>query len=510
MDTNSQGTFPDFTAERAELQTLLASGIFQRAPSLAQFLGYVCEKLFAGEAGQIKEYNIAVEALGRPADFDQKRDSIVRVEAHRLRKRLKEYYEGAGAAHTVHIVLPPGQYVPVFLQPSHRAAVPAPAPPLPPVSAPTIPRHPAARRLPFALYAAGAAAGLLILAAAFLAARRSPSSLAAGPTLSTVAPPALPADTLRIACGLLTGEYNDRYGQTWLSDRYFESGEAKADPGHLVLGTADQRLYQTRREGIFTYNIPLDPGVYELRLHFAETEYGERNIGGGGESSRIFNVAANGHTLLNMFDVVSDAGANRADIRVFRDISPAADGKLHLAFTGQVRFPFVNAIEITPGLSGRLKPIRIVAQERQYADRLGRVWEADRYFTGGQQILRLGPILGADDPEIFAGERFGNFVYTIPLAAGHYDVALRFSERWFGPNKPEHGGAGSRLFDIYCNGAALVRNFDVFREAGGSDRALVRTFHALQPNAQGKLILALVPSANYASIDAIEVTSTGP
>ena len=37
-----------------------------------------------------------MEALGRPADFDQKRDSIVRVEAHRLRKRLREYYEADG------------------------------------------------------------------------------------------------------------------------------------------------------------------------------------------------------------------------------------------------------------------------------------------------------------------------------------------------------------------------------------------------------------------------------
>ena len=56
-----------------------------------------------------------MEALGRPADFDQKRDSIVRVEAHRLRKRLREYYEADGADHAIRIDIPPGQYAPRFL-----------------------------------------------------------------------------------------------------------------------------------------------------------------------------------------------------------------------------------------------------------------------------------------------------------------------------------------------------------------------------------------------------------
>jgi hypothetical protein len=67
----------DFRQERHELDSILASGILNRAPNLAQVLTYVCTKYFEGAAEQIKEYNIAVEALGRPADFDQKRDSIV-------------------------------------------------------------------------------------------------------------------------------------------------------------------------------------------------------------------------------------------------------------------------------------------------------------------------------------------------------------------------------------------------------------------------------------------------
>ena len=66
---------------------------------------------------------------------------------------------------------------------------------------------------------------------------------------------------------------------------------------------------------------------------------------------------------------------------------------------------------------------------------------------------------------------------------------------------------GRFIFDVYCNGAALLRNFDIFKEAGAENRALKKTFHGLQPNAQGKLMLSFVPIRNYASVRAIEVMS---
>ncbi len=105
-----------FEAERAELRAVLSSEAFQRAPTLAQLLDYVSEQYFRGKAQSIKEYNIAVEALGRPPDFDPKKDSIVRVEAYRLRKRLREYYDNEGRSHPIRIELPSGAYVPVFVR----------------------------------------------------------------------------------------------------------------------------------------------------------------------------------------------------------------------------------------------------------------------------------------------------------------------------------------------------------------------------------------------------------
>jgi len=100
--------------ERSELQAVLRSQLFVRSPTLAHLLSYLCEKKFAGESEQIKEYSIALDVFGRHDSFDQDTDSIVRVQANRLRKRLAEYYGGEGARDSLRIAIPIGQYVPTF------------------------------------------------------------------------------------------------------------------------------------------------------------------------------------------------------------------------------------------------------------------------------------------------------------------------------------------------------------------------------------------------------------
>ena len=104
----------ELEAQRAELQALLQSKHFSRAPKLASLLSYLCEKVFADEAHQIKEYSIGLEVFHRGASFDQDSDSIVRVEANRLRRRLAEYYAEEGSSHPLQITIPVGQYVPRF------------------------------------------------------------------------------------------------------------------------------------------------------------------------------------------------------------------------------------------------------------------------------------------------------------------------------------------------------------------------------------------------------------
>ena len=498
----SMGPYGEFEHERLELEALLQSGIFHRAPNLALLLSYVCTRYFERATDQIKEYNIAVEALGRAPEFEPKTDAIVRVEAHRLRKRLKEFYQADGAGHTVHIEIPPGQYAPRFVtlekppeEPAARREVPSPEKEAPVVVRPVRSKH-ALRRW-------------IALAAVLLLTVMTPNvRLSGGRTRMSFPEPmaVAPGTTIRIACGLESGVYIDQFSNVWSKDSYFQGGTAVHDTPRFVRGTRDQSLYSRRREGAFRYDIPLKPGVYELRLHFAETVYGPDNPGGGGESSRVFSIAANGRQLLSWFDVVADSEAGTVDIRVFKDISPAADGQLHLQFSPMSNMPILNGIELTPGMPGRMRPIRMVAQGHGYTDKQGRYWEPDRYASGGQLVARNEAVSGTPDPELYRGERFGNVSYVVPVAEGRYRVTLYFAETWFGPGKAGRGpGIGDRVFDILANGVAVRRDFDIFKEAGGSNRATTLDIPDVAPNHQGKIVISLSPARNYACINAVEV-----
>ncbi len=163
MQAGQQKPSPESVAtERQALDRVLASERFQRAPTLSGILKYVCEKHFSGQAKEIKEYNIAVEALGRPADFDPSEHSVVRVEASRLRKRLRQYYESEGAQDPIRVRLAKTGYRPHFDRLDTKAAA-QPSPPSPPAAASgTMP----APESPPPLGVAWKAAGLVLALAA--------------------------------------------------------------------------------------------------------------------------------------------------------------------------------------------------------------------------------------------------------------------------------------------------------------------------------------------------------
>ena len=109
-------------------------------------------------------------------------------------------------------------------------------------------------------------------------------------------------------------------------------GDVVTAPPRPIRRTLDDTLYLTRREGEFRYNIPVPPGTYELRLHFAETVFGEENVAGGGESSRVFNVQVNAGDIWTA-DVVSEAsGPNTATIRIYRGVQPGTDPSTRRVF----------------------------------------------------------------------------------------------------------------------------------------------------------------------------------
>ncbi len=110
---------PSFPEERAELEWLLKHPEMGRSANLVRFLTYICNRYFEGESDEIREYSIAVEALGRKAaSFDSHVDPIVRVTARALRKKLNEIYGNDGQNRALRIVLPVGHYVPQFVRPT--------------------------------------------------------------------------------------------------------------------------------------------------------------------------------------------------------------------------------------------------------------------------------------------------------------------------------------------------------------------------------------------------------
>jgi hypothetical protein len=106
---------PGPEAVRRQLEIILASPVFHGSRRCQQFLKCVCEKSLAGEAASLKERTIAIEVFGRQPESDLAEDTIVRVGAREVRKRLAQYYvTPEGAAAEVRIDLPPGSYVPEF------------------------------------------------------------------------------------------------------------------------------------------------------------------------------------------------------------------------------------------------------------------------------------------------------------------------------------------------------------------------------------------------------------
>ena len=119
---------PSPDAVRLELDRVLTSSTFTSSKRLSRFLRFVVERALAGDTERLKEYVIGVEVFDRDAAYDPRVDSIVRVEAGRLRAKLREYYESAGAENPVVIGMQRGSYAPTLL----GRPLPVPTQPLAP------------------------------------------------------------------------------------------------------------------------------------------------------------------------------------------------------------------------------------------------------------------------------------------------------------------------------------------------------------------------------------------
>ncbi len=482
----------------------------------ARLLAFIGARYFQEPKESPSEFTIATEVFGRsPKSFDSTQDAVVRVEAHRLRKKLRDLYAEGPSPHGVQISLPAGSYVLKFLAATEPHPVVEPADHPETVDAAAIQERAgetaaAAAPLKFRWMAYLAIiAALVAVALVWLPRARGPAATPAAtsaPDSKSAAPnPASPSvaagsSEVHILAGYTGSEVIDNSGVRWTPDQFFGGGAGFPRGGSYVRGTSRQFLFGSSRSGQFSYDIPMKPGTYEMRLFFVSPHRV------GDEKFASFNVMLNQEPILLGYDVnMSAFGADVADEKVFRDVSPAADGFVHLGFFNAIGTPEISALELVPGEAGKQKAIRITTQPTAYVDHQGRRWRADDYYLNGLRSIDRAKVTGTEDPELFSAERYGHFAYAIPVdTRGTYTVVLHFAEMYFGPQLQGGGGVGSRVFHVFCNGQTLLRDFDIFREAGNL-HVVTKTFTDIRPSAQGKINLTFEPVANNATVSAIEI-----
>ena len=107
-------TEPDQKAIREQLVRILNSGPFHQSQRRQRFLEYLVNETLAGRGERLKAYNVALAVFDRPETFDPVTDPLVRIEAARLREKLREYYGTEGQSDAIHIDLPKGTYAPLI------------------------------------------------------------------------------------------------------------------------------------------------------------------------------------------------------------------------------------------------------------------------------------------------------------------------------------------------------------------------------------------------------------
>ena len=317
------------------------------------------------------------------------------------------------------------------------------------------------------------------------------------------APPA--QSVVRILCGS-DSPYTDSNGNVWSEDNFFSGGTPMSTAAKIKGAEPtdnDQSLYQHGREGKdFTYSIPVKPGLYALRLKFAEPRYPWC-------FQRPINLDINGRRMLNNADICQAArGAFKAYEKVFRYLVPDGEGKLTLHFTSgfsplkESDRAMVQAIELLPDT----KPsVRIdCGADKEFVDWNGVVWNADADSENGKAIRSDAAVSQASptlfDQELYRTARTGRkLIYRLAVPPGLYSVHLKFAELWL--KKP-----GERPMNVEINGRTIRQNWDPATAAGQLNMAADIRAEDIAPDQNGKIAIVVdATGANDAILQGIEV-----
>ena len=342
-----------------------------------------------------------------------------------------------------------------------------------------------------------------------------------GPAGASTVDSAAPVIRL-IAAGQNAPSVTDADGNVWLPDTSYAVGGTVWTSGDQIANTASPALFQAERWGLSAYHIPVAAaGTYQVTLNEAETTW-------HAAGSRVFDVTAEGSTVLSQLDIYAQVGRDAADSVTF-DV-PVDDGVLDLGFSNDVDEAKVDSLSVqlisasasssasaaptvaptvapstappvpvVPSASAVAAPpvIRLIAGTRSVTDAAGLLWSPDSADAVGGTVWNPGsPIANTSTPALFQTERWGLSGYHIPVATpGTYLVTLNEAETtWH--------AAGSRVFDVTAEGSTVISGLDIFAQVGGNIADSI-TFDV--PVTDGELDLGFVNHADQAKVDSLSV-----
>jgi hypothetical protein len=150
------------------------------------------------------------------------------------------------------------------------------------------------------------------------------------------------------------------------------------------------------------------------------------------------------------------------------------------------------------------------AATEPYTDKAGNLWQPDQVMeegktwgaVDGMTVDRgeLG-ITGTDAPKIYETECYAMSAYKFKVPAGKYTVRLHFAETYSGI-----GGEGERVFSVTINGKTVLKDFDVYKEAGKPEKPIVKEFKGIAVT-NGELVISFVSNIENPEINGIEILS---
>jgi hypothetical protein len=173
------------------------------------------------------------------------------------------------------------------------------------------------------------------------------SDSAKKPTIGVPVKVVVPAYQKSVDAGASTGGFVDSAGDTWGADQPYSTGGfgylgltstavSTTDP---IDGTADQKLYQTAREGAYEYRFDgLANGVYQVQLDFAELSWADPN-------TRLFDVVLERQLELPALDIAGEVGGFAALPYTFN--VTVTDGALNVRLLTRSGKPLINGIRVT-------------------------------------------------------------------------------------------------------------------------------------------------------------------